>query len=431
VPLFQEQAMKIAIVGAGFSPGRADELRRAMATFRNTGEIWKFRQEFLSGMAEKGYDPAFAERCFRQLEGFGTYGFPESHAASFASLVYVSAWIKKYHPAVFAAALLNSQPMGFYAPAQIVRDAKDHQVEVRPIDVAWSDWDCTLEKTEQPEGAARLALRLGLRLVSGLKRDDGVAIVEARLADPFRDVGDLASRARLDRGAMDALARADALRSLVECRRHGMWETAGVEAALPLAAARDDAAPALPPETAGEQTVLDYAATGLSLRRHPLALLRSRLRDLGGLDTRALNAARQGRWIKVPGLVLVRQRPGSAKGVVFFTIEDEWGTANLVLYPDIVARDRAAVVGARLVLAEGRVERTETKEVPIIHLVVRRLHNWSRLLDDLHTLEDGNWARVLANADEVRSPNLHDPRDPDIRAGKRGASAMPPSRDFR
>ena len=432
VPLFQEQAMKIAIVGAGFSPARADELRRAMATFRNTGEIWKFREDFLAGMAARNYAPDFAERCFRQLEGFGTYGFPESHAASFASLVYVSAWIKKHHPAVFAAALLNSQPMGFYAPAQIVRDAKEHQVEIRPIDVLRSDWDCTLEMPDGGTGAPGApALRLGLRLISGLKRDNGVAIVEARRARPFHNVQDLALHARLDRGAMDVLARADALHSLVGSRRHGMWEAAGVEAALPLAEARDDAKPVLPIETAGEQTVLDYAATGLSLRHHPLALLRPKLRELGGVDTRDLTAARQGRWIKVPGLVLVRQRPGSAKGVVFFTVEDEWGTANLVLYPDIVARDRAAVVGARLVLAEGRVERTETKEVPIIHLVVRRLHDWSRLLDQLHTLEDANWNRLLANADEVRSPNLHDPRDPALRAARQGSAAMPPSRDFR
>jgi error-prone DNA polymerase len=426
VPLFQEQAMQIAIVAAGFSPSRADQLRRAMATFRNTGEIWKFRQDFCGGMVARGYSQDFAERCFRQIEGFGTYGFPESHAASFAGLVYVSAWIKRHHPAAFAAALLNSQPMGFYAPAQIVRDAKEHGVEVRPIDVVRSDWDCTLEVEDHAP-----ALRLGLRLVAGLKAGDCTAIMEARRATPFRDVADLARRARLDRGAMDALARADALRSLTAGRRHALWDAAGVEAALPLSEARDDATPDLPAETAGEETVLDYAATGLSLRRHPLVLLRPRLREMGAADTRALGAARQGRWIKVPGLVLVRQRPGSAKGVVFFTVEDEWGVANLVLYPDIVARDRAAVVGARLVLAEGRVERTETKEVPIIHLVVRRLHDWTALLDGLHTLDDANWDRVLANADEVRSPNLHDPRDPAVRAGKAGHAAMPPSRDFR
>ena len=274
-------------------------------------------------------------------------------------------------------------------------------------------------------------LRVGLRLVGGLKEEDARAIMAARREAPFADIPDLARRARLDRGAMDALARADALRALAGGRREAMWEAAGVERPLPLSQARDNAQPSLPAETAGEQTVLDYAATGLSLRRHPLALLRPKLIALGGADTRALNAARQGRWIKLPGLVLVRQRPGSAKGVVFFTVEDEFGTANLVLYPDIVTRDRAAVIGARLVLAEGRVERTETAEVPIIHLVVRHLHDWSRLLDDLHTLEEATWDRVLAKADEVRSPNLHDARDPAVRAGKAGRQAMPPSRDFR
>jgi error-prone DNA polymerase len=274
-------------------------------------------------------------------------------------------------------------------------------------------------------------------------------MLQARRVAPFADIQDLAHRARLDRGAMGALARADALRALAPGRRQALWDAAGIEAPLPLAEAHDAARPALPAETAGEQTVLDYAATGLTLHRHPLALLRPRLRDLGAADSRALAAARQGRSLRLPGLVLVRQRPGSAKGVVFFTVEDEHGTANLVLYPDIVTRDRAAVVGARLVMAEGRVERTETAEIPILHLVVRRLHDWSHLLDGLHALEDAPsdrapwehtpWDRALANADEVRAPNPRDARDPAVRAARqeavraarRDAGAMPPSRDFR
>jgi error-prone DNA polymerase len=429
VPLFQEQAMQIAIVGAGFSPSRADQLRRAMATFRNTGEIWTFRQDFIGGMVGRGYETDFAERCFKQIEGFGTYGFPESHAASFAQLVYISAWIKRHHPAAFAAALLNSQPMGFYAPAQIVRDAREHRVAVRPVEVARSDWDCTLE--EGPAGQP--ALRLGIRLVAGFREADGRAIMAARIAGDFADVADVARRARLDRGAMQALARADAFGALAAGRRGAMWDAAGIEAALPLAEARDGQLPLLPPETAGEETVLDYAATGLSLRRHPLALLRAQLTARGGVDSRALAGARQGRWLKLPGLVLVRQRPGSAKGVVFFTVEDEFGTANLVLYADVVRRDRAAVVGARLVLAEGRVERHEPSAVPIIHLLVKRLHDWSAMLDGLHRLEadDPSWKRTLARADEVERPSLHDPRDPAIRDAKRNAAAIPPSRDFR
>jgi error-prone DNA polymerase len=428
VPLFQEQAMQIAIVGAGFSPERADELRRSMATFRNAGDVWKFRQEFIGGMIRGGYAPDFAERCFKQIEGFGTYGFPESHAASFALLVYISAWIKRHHPAAFAAALLNSQPMGFYAPAQIVRDAREHDVEVRPIDVMTSEWDCTLEAT--PRGSA---LRLGLRLIAGFRKEAAETIVAARADTPFCGIPDLAHRTKLDRGAVDALARADALRGLAFDRRTALWEARGVEAPLPLSEAQDDAPPLLPPETAGEETVLDYAATGLSLRRHPLALLRSRLTALGGADTRALAAARPRRWMRLPGLVLVRQRPGSAKGVVFFTVEDEFGTANLVLYSDIVVRDRAAVIGARLVLAEGRVERHEASEVPIVHLIVRRLHDWSHLLNGLHmTQESGRpWDRSLARADEVERPDLRDPHDATVRMARCDAARLPPSRDFR
>lgn len=255
----------------------------------------------------------------------------------------------------------------------------------------------------------------------------------ARAEAPFADIPDLARRARLDRGAMQALARADAFGPLAQGRRGALWEAAGIEAPLPLSQARDAQLPLLPPETAGEETVLDYAATGLSLRRHPMALLRAAIRDRGAVDTRALIASRQGRWIKLAGLVLVRQRPGSAKGVVFFTVEDEFGTANLVLYPDVVTRDRAAVVAARLVMAEGRVERHEQSAVPIIHLLVKRLHDWSGMLDGLHRLEDDDpsWKRTLARADEVERPNLHDPRDPAIRDAKRNATAMPPSRDFR
>ena len=255
----------------------------------------------------------------------------------------------------------------------------------------------------------------------------------ARADAPFADSPDLARRARLDRGAMQALARADAFGPLAQGRRGALWEAAGIEAPLPLSQARDAQLPLLPPETAGEETVLDYAATGLSLRRHPMALLRAAIRDRGAVDTRGLIASRQGSWIKLAGLVLVRQRPGSAKGVVFFTVEDEFGTANLVLYPDVVTRDRAAVVAARLVMAEGRVERHEQSAVPIIHLLVKRLHDWSGMLDGLHRLDadDPSWKRTLARADEVERPNLHDPRDPTIRDAKRNATAMPPSRDFR
>lgn len=381
--------MQIAIVGAGFSPSRADLLRRAMATFRRNGTLPIFHGEFVEGMVARGYEQAFAERCFRQIEGFGTYGFPESHAASFALLVYISAWLKRHHPAAFAAALLNSQPMGFYAPAQIVRDAREHGVRVLPVDVTASDWDSSLE-----DGA----LRLGLRLVSGLSAEAGTRVVAAR---PFASLADLVARARLDRRDMAALAEADACRGLGLARRQALWDAAAVEPARPLALplfAAAEPTPRLPQASLGEEVVLDYGAAGLSLRAHPLALLRP---QLGPVDTRTLARARQGARIALPGLVLVRQRPGSAQGVIFFTVEDEFGTANLVVYARVAAAFRAAVVGARLVLAEGRVERMDQAEVPIIHLVVRRLLDRSELLAGLHLMEEAGFAGGLARADEV------------------------------
>ncbi len=412
VPLFQEQAMKIAIVGAGFSATRADQLRRAMATFKRNGQLPQFRAEFLEGMACRGYDPGFAERCFKQLEGFGTYGFPESHAASFAQLVYISAWLKCHHPAAFAAALLNSQPMGFYAPAQIIRDAREHGVRVLPIDVTVSDWDCGLEEGN---------LRLGLRQVTGLAKTVAERITAAR---PFADFRDMVRRAALDRGAVERLAEADALRGLGLDRRAALWEAAAVEHAMELAPPVLEAAPQLPLATAGERVVLDYAGTGLTLGPHPLALLRAELARHGAVSTRDYVRARQGKWLRVAGLVLVRQRPGSAKGVMFFTIEDEHGTANLVLFPDISQRFRREVVAARLVIAEGRLERTEA-HVPILHLLVRKLEDHSALLHGLHELDGDTWARNIAHADEVLRPNL----SPDPRV-KRKEALRQPSRDF-
>ena len=410
VPLFQEQAMRIAIAGAGFSPTRADELRRAMATFRHNGRLAQFQAEFVEGMARNGYERDFAERCFRQIEGFGTYGFPESHAAAFAQLVYVSAWLKRHHPAAFACALLNSQPMGFYAPAQIVRDAQLHGVAIRPVDVTISQWDCSLEASDGGP-----ALRLGLRLVAGLSRAAAERIVATR---PAADLPALLRVAELDRGTVEKLAAADAFRGFHLDRRAALWEAAAVEAPAPLQGDLLEAAARLPAIRSGEAVLLDYAATGLSLQRHPLALLRPKLRMEGLSDSRALNTARRGTWLRLPGLVLVRQRPGSAKGVVFFTIEDEWGTGNLVLYPDIARQFRAVVVSARLVVAEGRVERV-AGAVPIIHLIVRRLHDRDALLGELAGCDDP-WRLSLARADEVRRPDLRGTAKP----------RLPASRDF-
>ena len=422
VPLFQEQAMKIAIVAAGFSPTEADALRRSMASFRNRGTVGGFEEKFIEGMTSRGYQRDFAERCFNQIKGFGDYGFPESHAVSFALLVYASAWVKCHHPAIFACALLNSQPMGFYAPAQIVRDAQAHRVAVQPADVTASHWDCTLEP--DPRSAEGLALRLGLRLVTGLGAEDAERIAEARAAAPFTSVADLAQRARLSRTALEALATADAFRGLGRDRRAALWDAAALSGpAPPLAAAEGrEADPRLPRATAGEQTVLDYAGTGLTLRAHPLKLLRPQLDALGLADSRVLGRSPQGRRLRLPGLVLVRQRPGSANGVVFFTIEDEYGIANLVMYPDIAERFRAAVVASRLVVAEGTVERHDAAEVPIIHLLIRRLNDRSDLLDGLHRLDDARWNGAMARADEVRHPDYRRDTSPRLR--------LPPSRDF-
>ncbi|MBV1800435.1 error-prone DNA polymerase [Siccirubricoccus sp. G192] len=421
VPLFQEQAMRVAMVAARFSAEEADQLRKAMATFRSTQGVAQHREKLVGGMVRRGYDPELAERVFRQLEGFGSYGFPESHAASFAHLAYVSAWLKCHHPAVFAAALLNSQPMGFYAPAQIVRDAREHRVVVRPIEVNASEWDCALEPDRT--SAEGLALRLGLRLVAGLAAEDGKAVAKARRAGngaPFASVEEVARRAGVGRPALQALAAADAFTGLGVGRRTALWAAAAVERwsqdSLPLFRAAEadpplilEPDPRLPVEREGEAVVEDYGATGLTLRAHPLALLRPALERLGLADTRRLATLRQGGWIRLPGLVLMRQRPGTAKGIVFVTLEDEHGQANIVVYAQVGERDRAALIGARLLVVEGRVERqTEGAEVPILHLIARRLIDRSDLLDGLRRSDAGDaaWAeRGLGRADAVRRPD--------------------------
>ena len=438
VPLFQEQAMRVAIVAAGFTPNEADELRRAMATFKHTKGVGVYRERLVGGMIRRGYDPELAARVFRQIEGFGSYGFPESHAASFAHLAYASSWLKCHHPAVFAAALLNSQPMGFYAPAQIVRDAREHQVEVRPLDVNASDWDCTLEP--EPRSADEHALRLGLRLASGLSEEDGRRVVKARRSgngSPFASVEEVARRAGVSRRAIEALAAADAFAGLGAGRPAAMWDAKAIECDVPplLRLAAENALaepsliresiPSLPEESAGQSVVLDYTTTGLSLRQHPLALLRPKLRAQGCHDTRRLHSARPGSSIRLPGIVLMRQRPGTAKGIVFITVEDEFGVGNLVVYIDVGRRDRAALIGSRLLVAEGRIERqTEHAEVPVTHLICRKLIDRSDLLGELSLSgENPIWGEAaLGRADEVRRP---DPGSARVKAG------LPASRDFR
>jgi error-prone DNA polymerase len=413
VPLFQEQAMQIAIDCAGFLPAKADKLRRAMATFRRAGTIHKLKNDFINGMVQNKYEQEFAERCFKQIEGFGEYGFPESHAASFAILVYVSSWVKYYYPEVFAAALLNSQPMGFYAPAQLVRDAKEHDVEIRPPDVNASDWDCTLEKTD----IRRCALRLGFRQVNGLKEDDIKRMVERRTT-PYRDPADLWRRGGLGKRQILALARADAFASMGLTRRDVLWAVrAFSEASLPLLEARPhlrDLEPSvsLPRLTLGEQVVDDYSTISMSLRAHPLQLLRATLSDRHMATSQKLREAQTGDFLQMAGLVLVRQRPGTASGVVFVTLEDEFGIANLVVWPKVFEAHRRIVMGARLLGVAGKVQRDMQKDgTPgiVIHLVAERLWDWSADLDRIADI-DGHFELRMGRGDQAHS-STPDPRD--------------------
>jgi error-prone DNA polymerase len=387
IPLFQEQAMRIAIEAAGFTPAEADALRRAMGTFKMSGKVAGFRTKFLAGMARNGYDEAFATACFRQIEGFGEYGFPESHAASFALLVYVSAWLKCRYPAAFACALLNSQPMGFYAPAQIVRDLRGHGVAVRPVDVNASDWDCTLE----PATGGAFALRLGLRQVGGLAEAEARRLV-ARRGAGYADPRQLWRRAELSLATLEALARADAFASAGLARREALWAVKGLgERPLPLF---DGPGPepeiALPRAQEGEQVIDDYAALRLSLRRHPLAFLREELRRDGHLAARQLAGAANGARVRVAGLAITRQRPGSAKGIVFVTLEDESGTINLVIRPEVFETHRPVAMRGGLIGVEGRLQR----DGPVIHVVAETLADFSprlaRLLPDAVPLVSGS-----------------------------------------
>jgi error-prone DNA polymerase len=383
VPLFQEQAMRVAIECAGFTPGEADQLRRSMATFKHTGGVSAFKEKLIAGMVANGYERDFAERTFKQLEGFGSYGFPESHAASFALIAYASAWLKCWHPDVFCAALLNSQPMGFYAPAQIVRDAIRHGVDIQPVCINASRWDCTLEPSSDE---SRFAVRLGMRMVKGLANAHAAAIVAARTDQPFASVDDLWRRASVPKAALVQLAEADAFRpTLGLARREALWVIKGLcDEPLPLFAAADarqgtlvaeiDEAPiALRPMTTGSEVVEDYAHTGLTLRRHPVAFLRDDLETRRTTTCAEAMQARDGRWLEAAGLVLVRQRPGSAKGVMFITLEDETGIANLVVWPQLFERFRRTVIGATMIAARGRIQR----EGEVVHLVAYQLTDLS------------------------------------------------------
>jgi error-prone DNA polymerase len=450
VPLFQEQAMKIAIVAAGFTPSEADRLRRAMATFKRVGTIGTFQRKMIDGMLANGYEREFAERCFQQIEGFGEYGFPESHAASFALLVYASAWLKCRYPDAFAAALLNAQPMGFYAPAQIVRDAREHGVEVRPPDINHSCWDSTLEPG--PRAAERLhelhremrddihtmhAVRLGLREIKGLSEEDSKLIVERRMRSSSSDeskisiaydsMRDVWLRTGFSLRVLERLADADAFGSLgCLTRREALWAAKALgrvgdrDDDLPLFTSRGGA-PArivsqepevrLPPMPIGEEVINDYRFLHLSLRAHPAQFLRPDLDARGIKQNDALRRTPSGMRARISGLVTCRQRPGSANGVVFMTIEDETAVANVIVWPKVFERLRPIVLSARYVAVIGVVQ----EESGVIHVVADQLEDLTHFLARL--AEHGADIDGLARCDEVRRP-IEEQREARIAGGR-------------
>jgi error-prone DNA polymerase len=382
IPLFQEQVMELTIVAAGFSPGRADAVRRGMAAWKRKGGLLEFRDDLFAGMAERGYTREYAERIFSQIEGFADYGFPESHAASFALLTYVSCWLKRHHPAAFTCALMNSQPLGFYSNSQLVQDVRRHGVPVRPVDVRHSDWDNTLESANGSD-MHQPALRLGLREISGLPAATAEAVMAARARSAFTSVEDLCHRANLDERARALLAEAGALRGLAGHRHRARWAIAGVEAQLPLfeASPREQAV-TLPVPSAGEDLLADYARLGLSLGPHPMKLLRKQLTARRYRPSRELLDLAHGSPVRVAGLVTGRQRPQTATGVTFVTLEDEDGPVNVVVWRDLGERQRRVLVESRVMGVDGRLETMDG----VRHLVARRLHDESALAGQLHSV---------------------------------------------
>ena len=430
VPLFQEQAMKIAIVAAGFTPAQADGLRRAMATFRNMGTIQHYQDALVGGMVARGYTPDFAERCFGQIRGFGEYGFPESHAQAFAWLTYVSSWLKCRHPAVFTCALLNAQPMGFYAPAQLVRDVQDHGVTVWPVSVDASDWD---NRVAIGPGGGH-AIRLGFRQVDGFRQVWADAISAARHDAAFTSMEDLARRTALPPAALRKIADADAMGALAAGRRDALWHSRRMPPdQLPLFAAFDapelsaEEDAALPPMPLSEEVVADYQLTRLSLKAHPMQFLRAHFASEGVLSCAQANAAPDGRRIRCAGIVLIRQRPGKGNAV-FITIEDEGGIVNILLWARDMEKQRRAVMAARLMLVEGVIQRSVEG---VVHLMASRIIDATDRLDRL--ADDDGRPRLdpsLARCDEVKRPQA--PRRPPMRAGHhpRNVRILPKSRDF-
>jgi error-prone DNA polymerase len=430
VPLFQEQAMKIAIVAAGFTPAEADELRRSMATFKVQGLVSAFKAKLVSGMMQKGYTEEYALRVFRQLEGFGSYGFPESHAASFALLVYISAWIKWYYPDIFLCSLLNSQPMGFYAPAQLISDARNHGVRCRPVDVNLSDWDNTLEEQDGPFRA----VRLGFRQIEGLREEDMILLISRRVI-PYPSVRAL-QQAGLSYTALERLADADALTSIGLGRREAMWQVAALSKAQFLKTPKgkqpstqgqaltlfddEDEPVSLPALTASEQVVQDYATMSLSLKGHPVGFIRDNLRTLHAVSAAEHRNLQNGQYIRVAGLVLVRQRPGTASGTCFITLEDETGTINLIVWASLFDEFRQPILGSKLLMAEGHLQ----IEREVVHVIVQRCYNLNYLLGLLTTI-DGDDLPLL-------TPARGDNKDGTIQSADGGRTKVfPEGRNFR
>ncbi|MDQ6638820.1 MAG: error-prone DNA polymerase, partial [Pseudomonadota bacterium] len=390
VPIFQEQVMQIAMLAADFSAGEADALRRAMAAWKRRGGLSPFHKRLVGRMVEKGYSLEYAERIFKQIQGFGEYGFPESHAAGFALLAYVSSWIKCHHADAFLCGLLNAQPMGFYAPAQLVRDAREHGVEVRPVDVAVSEWESTLEGEPATraggKGSVRQPLRLGLNRVKGLAEDAGERIVAARAEARFADSEDLARRARLDGHALAALAESGALQSLTGHRHQAAWAVAGIDTRpteMLRATRAREVGVVLAAPSEGEETLADYRSLGLTLNRHPLALLREQLAAFRIEPAARLRTYPNGRLARASGLVTHRQRPETAKGTVFVTLEDETGAVNVIVWPKIAEAQRTPLLGATLLTVYGQWQRQGEGDQVVMHLVAAKMIDHSSLLKGL------------------------------------------------
>lgn len=378
VPIFQEQVMQVAMLAAGFSAGEADQLRRAMAAWKRKGGLQHYHDRIVEGMLQRGYDREFAESIFAQIQGFGEYGFPESHAASFALLVYASCWLKRHEPAAFLCAMLNSQPMGFYSPSQLVQDAKRHGVGVLPVDVTVSGWDSTME------GDGSMApVRLGMSLIRGMREETARRIEAARAVKLFRDVADLGNRAQLDRHDLQVLAAANALKPLAGDRRQALWAAVAAvpEKDLLRATGREEEAPALVAPTEGQNLIADYRSTGLTLGRHPLALLRKKLLAMRLMPAEALMRYRDGQLARACGIVTVRQRPGTANGVMFMTLEDETGSVNVIVWQSVLERQRREALGSSLLAVYGVWQR----QGDVRHLVAQRLADVSHLLGELPT----------------------------------------------